>query len=120
MLNNSHRCPYSKGTILNLRAENDRGLITDNDDVICCEIVRLFEPSTLSVVMEVKLLSQNTRAVLKLYDRRFALGLRSEYKIEPPTTATKIVFDDSVKNGDALEFLNRLRNDDDYEKPEKN
>lgn len=100
--------------------ENDRGLTTDHDDVICCcEIVRFFEPPTMSCVMEVKLLSQNTRAVLKLYDRRFALQLRSQQKIEPPTTATENSFGEFVQSGDAFEFLDRLRNDDDYSEPEE-
>ena len=73
----------------------------------------------MSCVMEVKLLSQNTRAVLKLYDRRFALQLRSENKMEPPTTATEIVFGGFVKSGDASEFLDRLRNDDNYHEPQE-
>ena len=95
---------------MNLRMNNDRGLTTDNDDVIRCEIVKLFQPSNLSCVMEVKLLNQNTRAVLKLYDRRFALGLRSAYNMKPSTTATEIFFGEFVKSGDASKFLNRLRN----------
>lgn len=102
--------------------QNHRGLTTENnDDVISCEIVRLFEPPTMSCVMEVRLLSpdNNTRAVLKLYDRRFALQLRSEIKIEPPITTTEMAFGDFVKSGDAAEFLDRLRNDDDYEEPEE-
>lgn len=73
----------------------------------------------MACVMEVRLLSQNTRAVLKLYDRRFALQLRSENKIEPPTAATELVFGEFVKSGDASEFLYRLRNDDDYEESEE-
>ena len=73
----------------------------------------------MSCVMEVKLLNQNTRAVLKLYDRRFALQLRSQNNIKPPTPATEIVFCDFVKSGDASEFLNQLRNDDDFHEPEE-
>lgn len=73
----------------------------------------------MSCVMEVALSSQNTRAVLKLYDRRFALQLRYENKIEPSTTATEMIFEKFVKSGDASEFLDRLRNDDDYHEPEE-
>lgn len=68
--------------------------------------------------MEVKLLGRNTRAALKLYDRRFALNLRSEYKIGPPTSPKETAFGDFVKRGGAAEFLDRLRNDDDFEEPE--
>lgn len=68
--------------------------------------------------MEVKILGQNTRAALKLYDRRFSLQLRSEYKIDPPTIAKEIAFGDFANSGDAAEFLDRLRNDDDFHEPE--
>lgn len=105
---------------MNLQITSDpSGLTSNNEDVICCEIVRFVEPSTLSCVMEVKLLNRNTRAALKLYDQRFALSLRSEYKVEPATTATEMAFTDFVKNGGALDSLDRLRNDDDYEEPEE-
>lgn len=74
--------------------------------------------------MEVELFSDETqtsrsRAVLKLFDRRFASQVRADYKIGPLTIAKEKAFSHFVNGGHALQFLDRLRNDDDFEEPEE-
>lgn len=72
--------------------------------------------------MEVDILQptiDHPRAVLKLYDWRFAEQLRKDNKIEPWTPNTGSAFVDFVRSGRALDFLDRLRHDDDFEEPEE-
>ncbi|KAF7936232.1 uncharacterized protein EAE98_002451 [Botrytis deweyae] len=111
---------YIEGTILELRPENGPDTKPDGD-TISCKIIRIFEPPTLSCVMEVELLNQsgNKRAVLKVFDRRFASQLRSDYKVGPSTVAKETAFFECVKSGDASKFVDRLRNDEDFEEPEE-
>jgi hypothetical protein len=80
--------------------------------------------------MEVELLgvqSQISRAVLccavlKLFDRRFAMVLRTDKaigQISPLTAAKEKAFSDFVNSGSASEFLDQLRNDDDSEESDE-
>lgn len=105
---------------MELRLESKPGVNIDGE-TISCKIIKVFEPSTLSCVMEVQLLNQpeNQHAVLKLCDRRFASQLRSDQKIGPLTVAKETAFGDFVKSGDASQFVDRLRNDDDFNEPEE-
>ncbi|KAF5867474.1 uncharacterized protein Bfra_010448 [Botrytis fragariae] len=107
---------YTEGAILELRSES-RSDAEPNGDTTSCKIIRFFEPPTLSCVMEVELLNQpdNKRAVLKVFDRRFASQLRADYKIGPSTAAKETAFVEYVKSGDASKFVDRLRNDEDFE-----
>ncbi|TGO25128.1 hypothetical protein BPAE_0087g00350 [Botrytis paeoniae] len=86
---------YTEGTILELRSES-RSDAKFHGDTIPCKIIRFFEPPTLSCVMEVELLNQpdNERAVLKVFDRRFASQLRADYKIGPSTIAKETADED--------------------------
>jgi len=62
---------------------------------------------------------ENSSAVLKLYDRRFAKQLRDDYKLGPLTVAKDKAFWDFVKSGGAASFLDRLGHDDDFEEPDE-
>ncbi|KAJ8060922.1 hypothetical protein OCU04_010002 [Sclerotinia nivalis] len=62
-----------------------------DEDTTSCKITRFFEPPTLSCVME----------------------------IGPVTVAKETAFGDCVKSGDASKFVDRLRNDEDFEEPEE-
>ena len=102
----SSRCPYSEGKILNLRPAGRCHLQTDNDGLISCRIANFFQPSTLSCAMEVELLDgTHKRAVLKLFNHRFATQFRSEEGAGPWTTATADAFKNFVESGEAAEFL---------------
>ncbi|KAF7894995.1 hypothetical protein EAF00_006809 [Botryotinia globosa] len=108
---------YTEGTILELQSECKSDTKSDGD-TISCKIIRFFEPPTLSCVMEVELLNQpdNKRAVFKLFDRRFASQLRSDYKVGPLTVAKEAAFVECVRSGDASQFVDRLS---DFEDPEE-
>lgn len=59
------------------------------------------------------------RAILKLYDRRFAAQLRKDKTIDPWTTDYESAYIDFVRSSRAQDFLDKLRNDDDFEEPEE-
>ena len=72
--------------------------------------------------MEVDVLQPVTgpvRAILKLYDRRFAAQLRKDQTNDPWTTDRESAYIDFVRSGRAQDFLDKLRNDDDFEEPEE-
>ncbi|KAF7950819.1 uncharacterized protein EAE97_002371 [Botrytis byssoidea] len=71
--------------------------------------------------MEVELLNQpdNKRAALKVFDRRFASQLRLDYRVGSSTVAKETAFVECVESGDASQFVDRLRNDEDFEEPEE-
>lgn len=100
-------CPYREGNIL---------ILTLNDDAahsLEVEITRLFEPSTLSSVMEVDVLHSSEpaptdypkHAVLKLYDRRYATQLRGDYNIGPWTPAAEERYREFVASGEAAKLI---------------
>jgi hypothetical protein len=117
------RSIYTEGKSLDLRLESRTDLDVDKGNVIRCKIVKFFEPSTLSCVMEVELLGQSEskpkRAVLKLFDRRFASQLRSDHRIGLLTIAKETALGDFVRSGDHTPFLDHLRNYDDFEMPKE-
>lgn len=59
------------------------------------------------------------RAILKLYDRRFAAQLRKDKTIDPWTTDHESAYIDFVYSSRAQGFLDKLRNDDDFEEPKE-
>jgi hypothetical protein len=72
--------------------------------------------------MEVDVLQPVTgpaRAILKLYDRRFAAQLRKDQTNDPWTTDRESAYIDFVRSGRAQDFLDKLRNDDNFEEPEE-
>jgi serine/threonine protein kinase len=84
-------------------------------------IKKLYLPFTLSCVMEVDILQpavDPSRAVLKLYDWRFAAQLREDNKIGPCTADHESAYIEFVRSGRAQDFLEKLRHDDAFEEPE--
>lgn len=85
-------------------------------------IEKPYQPWTLSCVMEVSILDSRanpTKAALKLYDWRYAAQLRKDNKIEPWTDEHEKAYIDFVRSGQAKDFLDKLRNDEDFEEPEE-
>jgi hypothetical protein len=81
-------------------------------------IIKIIQPVTISPVMEVMLQSESgleTKAILKLYDRRFATGLRRHVKAEPWTPATEDIYKQYVLQGRAdklFELLDKPSDDE--------
>ena len=82
-------------------------------------VIKLIQPVTISPVMEVMLQSESgleTKAILKLYDRRFATGLRRHAKVEPWTPATEEIYKQYVLQGRAEKLFQLLDEPSDDEK----
>lgn len=113
--------PYREGNIILLETDEETHAAFSFHGPLQCKIKKFYQPSTLSCVMEVEIEKASytgRRFVLKLYDRRYATQLRKDYKIEPISLAQETAYFDFVKNGNALEFLVKLREDEDFEEPE--
>lgn len=64
-------------------------------------------------------MNQKTPAILKLFDRRFALGLRKQFRMKAATYASEKAFADFIKLPDCSDFLILLRYlDNDFCEPE--
>ncbi|KAH7337684.1 hypothetical protein B0J17DRAFT_756812, partial [Rhizoctonia solani] len=80
-------CPYVLGATFTLEISPPQG----SPLVVEAKVVHVYSPFTMSSVMKVALNSSSAgivlphEAVLKVYDRRFADGIREERRIEPPT-----------------------------------
>jgi len=88
------------------------------------KILELHGPSTYSTVLSVsvpgRLLGStepSVRAILKICDRRYAEGLREEYKVGPWSLEKERSYADSLASGRAAEFMWILDTDDDVETP---
>lgn len=85
-------------------------------------IEKIHQPWTLSCVMEVSFSSSGanpTKVFLKLYDWRYAAQLRKDNRIDPWTEKHETAYIDFVRSGQAEDFLDKFRNDDDFEEPEE-
>jgi hypothetical protein len=60
-----------------------------------------------------------TKFVLKLYDWRYAVQLRKDNKIDPWTNEHETAYIGFVCSGKAKDFIDKLRNDEDFEEPEE-
>ncbi|KAM3081446.1 hypothetical protein ACMFMG_004910 [Clarireedia jacksonii] len=108
--------------MLSLTLQMSESSETTEYQSILCKILKLYEPQTLSCVMEVELMGGhlgNKHAVLKLYDRKFATQLRSDHKVGPLTHMKEERFRAFVESGGASKFVERLRTDDEFEEPEE-
>lgn len=116
MLNSLLRWPYHKGMELTLRTITNFDFPAYNDDLILCEITEYLNP-TFSCLMKVKVLGQETEALLKLFDRRFAPDFRYRSAARAATSASEEAFVNFFKSAECSEFLHQLRDDDDYREP---
>ena len=60
-----------------------------------------------------------TKAILKLYDWRYAAQLRKDNKIDEWTNEHERTYIGFVHSGQAKDFLDKIRNDEDFEEPEE-
>ncbi|CAE6479671.1 unnamed protein product [Rhizoctonia solani] len=80
-------CPYALGATFSLQISPPQG----EPFVAEAKVVHVYAHFTRSSVMKVALTPESTgttlpdEAILKVYDRRFANGIRKEYDLEPPT-----------------------------------
>ena len=105
---------FPLGSTLSLRLEH--GCANWKPEVT---IIKLIQPVTISPVMEVMLQTESgleTKAILKLYDRRFATGLRRHIKVEPWTPATEEIYKQYVLQGRADKLFELLDEPSDDEK----
>jgi hypothetical protein len=79
-------------------------------------ILEVYEPFTLSCVVKVEFQEgsiEPSEAILKLYDRRFAIQLRKDQGVEPWTEEYEAAYVDFVRSGGAMEFRRKLRAEED-------
>jgi hypothetical protein len=78
------------------------------------EVIKLFEPFTLSSAMIVRIASSSLELdgnmVLKLFDRRFATELRKAEKPHPWTSDIERDYHQFVLDGGASDFITELNN----------
>ncbi|EUC61259.1 hypothetical protein RSOL_389720 [Rhizoctonia solani AG-3 Rhs1AP] len=103
-------CPYAVGAIFSLEVSSPQG----SPFVAEARVVELYSPFSASSVMKVTLTSQSTKqmipgeAVLKVHDRRFADGIRSEHNIMPPTYEAEARYAEYLRSGDVLQTLDQI------------
>ncbi|CAO2649274.1 Nn.00g066590.m01.CDS01 [Neocucurbitaria sp. VM-36] len=110
--------PYQVGEVICLETLGKWAIGKD----VQVRIEKLYSPWTLSCVMEVSILNpqtNTTKAVLKLYDWRHAAQLRKDNKIDSWTSEHETAYINFIHSGQAKDFLDKLRNDDDFEEPEE-
>ena len=111
--NEQEKC-FPLGSTLSLRLEH--GCTNWKPEVT---VIKLIQPVTISPVMEVMLQSESgleTKAILKLYDRRFATALRRHAKVEPWTPVTEEIYKQYVLQGRADKLFELLDEPSDDEK----
>ncbi|KAM3422420.1 hypothetical protein BST61_g2771 [Cercospora zeina] len=126
MVTSGYQSLHTVGTIITLRSKTPDNV----PRTIQAKIIHLHEPFTLSCVATVEINASDLdltnppvnpiTAILKLYDRRFATQLRKDERIEPWSQAIEQAYIDTVKNGEAAEFIRKLCDDDiDFEEPDE-
>jgi hypothetical protein len=111
--NNDNVCPYREYISLQLEANGEAPFSSS----LTANIIHKYEPSTLSCVMKVILPGHSSPMILKLYDPRYSTQLRSDHAIKPWTPLLERKLHEFILSGSVDEFLDKLRNDDDFEEP---
>ncbi|CAE7181141.1 unnamed protein product, partial [Rhizoctonia solani] len=81
-------CPYVLGATFKLEISPPHG----DPLIVEAKVTEVFSPFTMSSAMKVALTPQSdsmalpNEAVLKVYDRRFADGMRELHRLKPPTS----------------------------------
>ncbi|KAK4496493.1 hypothetical protein PRZ48_012473 [Zasmidium cellare] len=114
---------YDEGKVLSLNITSQEQDVTRT---VTAKILELRQPFTLSCVMIVEVISADlndlepqSKAVLKLYDRRFAAQLRKDEGVPPWSESAEEAFLELVRSGEAATFVHKLRNEDDFEEPDE-
>lgn len=121
-----NRESYAVGDIIRLHTDS----LDNAPRTIQAKIIQLHQPFTLSCVATVEINANDlditdsaigpAKAILKLYDRRFASQLRKDEKCEPWTEATEDAYVSTVRSGEAAEFVRRLNDESiDFREPEE-
>lgn len=115
----SSRFPYRQGTFLLLESDEPVcGPPFDDDGGIECMVVKFYQPSTLSCVMEVLIETppgQVSLLVLKLFDHRYATRLRNHNEAKHWDISQQTIYTNFVESGDALRFLTQLQESEESE-----
>ena len=101
MDNPKHSLPYEVGKNLIL---NINQALLQEESTIEVKIVRFIQPSTLSCVMVVESPKYPKHLILKLYDWRYATGMRKNNKVGSWTHFHENSYRAFVENGDAAKF----------------
>ncbi|KAK0254915.1 hypothetical protein LTR01_007865 [Friedmanniomyces endolithicus] len=112
------KSPYNEENILSIKLHKEETITAD------VKILEQHGPSTYSTVLSVSvpgLLLGSTepfvKAVLKVYDRRYAEELRQEHKVGPWCPAKERCYAEALASGRAAEFMWLLNTNDDVETP---
>ena len=109
------RHPFAVGNVIKIHLKTPDGLEATTD----AEIIKVFEPFTFSSVVLIRMacstLGLGGDVVLKLFDRRFATGLRKDEMIGPWTPDRETEYRQFVHDGGASKFVTQLN---DGEAPE--
>ncbi|CUA67198.1 hypothetical protein RSOLAG22IIIB_07259 [Rhizoctonia solani] len=103
-------CPYALGSIFNIEISPPQAA----PFIAKAKVVHVYSPFTMSSVMRIALTSQSTdmmlpgEAVLKVYDRRFADGIRKEYDIDLPTHEGEARYAGYLQSGNAAHTKDQI------------
>ncbi|KAJ5939475.1 hypothetical protein N7466_002609 [Penicillium verhagenii] len=104
------RCPYMVGNVIELRLKT-----SSDGQMIGARIIKIFEPFTWSCAMVVRPVCPTTAwggdMVLKLFDRRFAMGFRKSEEISPWSLDIEQNYHQFILNGDAAKLVTELTAD---------
>ena len=113
------RCPYVVGNVIELRLKTSSDEQPSNEQTMNARIIKIFEPFTWSCVMVVRPVCQAPTTtwegdmVLKLFDRRFAMGFRKSEEISPWSLDIEQNYHQFILNGDAAKLITELTADRD-------
>ncbi|CUA77995.1 Pc15g00190 [Rhizoctonia solani] len=103
-------CPYFVGATFSLEITPTEG----GPFLAEAKVVHVYAPFTMSSVMRVALTPLRTCAtfpgevVLKVYDRRFADGIREECSIDPPTYEGEALYAEYLHSGDVAQTEDQI------------
>jgi hypothetical protein len=103
---------YQEGKTLNLHLVESFLSSAATLPNITVRITHLFQPSTLSVVMKVDLENDPQPAILKLFDNRFTLDLREDYKCTTWNEGLEAAYLRFIQSGEAEKFVGSWEDDD--------
>ncbi|KAG8730862.1 hypothetical protein FRC11_005625 [Ceratobasidium sp. 423] len=109
---NSFPCPYVLGATFKLEVSPPQGtpFVTE------AKVVHLYAPFTMSSVMKVALTPRPagtvapSEAILKVYDRRFAGGLRKRYQVPPTTIDREVRYAEYLASGNIAQTKDEIDN----------
>ena len=92
---------------------------TQSGSAITTQITKLFQPSTLSVVIKVHVQGEVQPAVLKLFDNRFAPDLREHHKAGAWSEELEVEYHTFLRSEDGQKFCEWLEEDEEEDELEE-